>query len=224
LQSPLLRITHYMESSIADIREEYTKFGLTEEQLLDDPIQMFRQWFDEAMDSEVEVVNAMTLATADYKGRPSSRIVLLKGVDERGFQFYTNYNSRKGKELLANPYCSLTIFWNELERQVRITGKATKLPKEESDEYFHSRPRESQIGAWASHQSESLSSRKELKERYDHLEAKFDGQEVPLPEYWGGFVVAPEEIEFWQGRPNRLHDRFVYHLENGDWNYKRLNP
>ncbi|MGM0588418.1 MAG: pyridoxamine 5'-phosphate oxidase [Bacteroidota bacterium] len=213
-----------MKASIADIREEYTKSGLTEDQLLDDPFEMFDRWFDEAMSSEVELINAMTLATASQQGVPSSRIVLLKGVDERGFIFYTNYQSRKAHELLENPNCSLTIFWGELERQVRVVGKAQQISKDESREYFHSRPRESQIGAWASQQSKPLNGREELEERFKNYREKFEGQEIPLPDHWGGFVVVPSEVEFWQGRPNRLHDRFVYEQQGNSWICKRLNP
>jgi pyridoxamine 5'-phosphate oxidase len=213
-----------MKASIADIREEYTKSGLTEDQLLDDPFEMFDRWFDEAMSSEVELINAMTLATASKQGVPSSRIVLLKGVDERGFIFYTNYQSRKAHELLENPNCSLTIFWGELERQVRVVGKAQQISKDESREYFHSRPRESQIGAWASQQSKPLNGREELEARYKNFQEKFNGQEIPLPDHWGGFVVEPSEVEFWQGRPSRLHDRFVYERQGDSWICKRLNP
>jgi len=166
----------------------------------------------------------MTLATATPDGRPSVRVVLLKGFDERGFVFYTNYRGRKGRELEANPCCSLLFYWGELERQVRVEGRASQLPGEESDAYFKSRPRGSQLGAWASEQSRPISERNELEERLRELEAEYEGREVPRPPFWGGYRVEPETFEFWQGRENRLHDRLLYRRSNGNWRITRLQP
>jgi pyridoxamine 5'-phosphate oxidase len=169
-------------------------------------------------------LNAMTLATADKHGRPSARIVLLKGLDERGFMFYTNYNSRKGHELAENPEAALVFYWPEQERQVTIAGQVSKLPKAESEAYFESRPRGSQIGAWASDQSAVVGDRTELEKKWQEFEAKFP-KEVPCPEHWGGYVLAPKRMEFWQGRPNRLHDRFRYTRQNDkSWSIERLSP
>ena len=166
----------------------------------------------------------MTLATATPDGRPSARVVLLKGFDERGFVFYTNYEGRKGEELEENPYCALVFYWAELERQVRVEGRVSRVPKRESDEYFGSRPRGSRLGAWASEQSRPVGGREVLEERLRVLEAEYEAREVPRPPFWGGYRVEPEVIEFWQGRENRLHDRLVYRRSGGGWGRERLQP
>jgi pyridoxamine 5'-phosphate oxidase len=211
-------------TSLADLRREYASRALTEADAQDDPIQQFSLWFGEALKSELLDVNAMTLATATRGGEPSARIVLLKGFDEAGFVFFTNYESAKGRVLGENPRASLLIFWAELERQVRITGGVTKTSATESDTYFQSRPFESQIGAWASAQSRAVADRAALESRYAELAAKYAGGPVPLPPFWGGYRVAPESIEFWQGRKSRLHDRLVYTRRGGAWSRSRLAP
>ena len=211
-------------SAIADLRREYASRALGEEQADPDPIRQFTSWFDEAVSAQLLDVNAMTLATASSAGEPAARIVLLKGFDAHGFVFFTNYESAKGGELAANPRACLLFFWVELERQVRITGSVTKVSTAESDEYFHSRPFESQIGAWASAQSTVVTNRAALETRYAGLFAQHAGQVVPLPPFWGGYRVNPERIEFWQGRPSRLHDRLLYTRGARDWSRSRLAP
>jgi pyridoxamine 5'-phosphate oxidase len=209
----------------ARLRKEYTRAGLKEADAGSDPIEQFRSWFDEALAAGLHEPNAMTLATATPVGRPSARVVLLKGFDERGFVFYTSYEGRKGGELEANPNCSLVFYWGELERQVRVEGRASRVSEEESDEYFGSRPRGSQLGAWASEQSRPVEGRGALEERLRGLEAEYEEREVPRPPFWGGYRVEPEVIEFWQGRENRLHDRLVYRRsDNGEWGRERLQP
>jgi pyridoxamine 5'-phosphate oxidase len=211
--------------NLDDLRREYTQRGLREEDLAPDPISQFRLWFDEVAQADVREPNAMTLATATPDGRPSARMVLLKGVDTRGFAFYTNYESRKGAELSANPYAALVFFWVQLERQVRVEGGVERLSAEESDAYFASRPAGSQLGAWASQQSAALPGRGPLEARYEELRARYAGQEIPRPPFWGGFRVVPEMVEFWQGRENRLHDRLRYRRESdGSWVIERLSP
>jgi pyridoxamine 5'-phosphate oxidase len=210
---------------VARLRKEYTRTGLKESDAASDPIVQFRRWFDEALTADLHEPNAMTLATATPDGRPSARIVLLKGFDRRGFVFYTSYEGRKGGELEVNPRCALVFYWGELERQVRVEGRASRIPEEESDGYFGSRPRGSQLGAWASEQSRPVEGRGALEERLRDLEAEYEGREVPRPPFWGGYRVEPYSIEFWQGRENRLHDRLVYrHADSGEWRRERLQP
>lgn len=190
----------------------------------DDPITFFTHWLKEAEDTGVVLPESMTLATCTAKGHPSSRVVLLKEVNQKGFVFFTNYESHKARELEENPFAALLFHWNILQRQVRIEGKVERITTAESDDYFQTRGRGSRIGAWASHQSEVLNNRGELTKRVKHFEDKFNGKEVPLPEFWGGYRVIPERIEFWQGKADRLHDRFVYKLVDKTWNVSRLNP
>lgn len=213
-----------MSITIADLRKEYTLNGLDVADVAADPITQFRQWFDAALQAGIPEPNAMHLATVSPEGRPSGRIVLVKGVDERGFAFYTNYESQKGQQLTNHPMASLTFFYPELERQIRIEGRVEKVSPEESDIYFNSRPRGSQLGAWVSHQSEVIADRAVLASRQEELEAQFAGQSVPRPPHWGGFRVVPDRVEFWQGRPSRLHDRIRYRLVAGDWIIERVAP
>jgi pyridoxamine 5'-phosphate oxidase len=213
--------------SIADIRREYNLAGLRRSDLDADPIIQFGRWFEQAAarPGNLGDVNACTLATADKDGRPSVRIVLLKGVDARGFIFFTNYDSRKGSELAENPNASMVFYWPDQERQVCIAGQATKIPRSESETYFKSRPRGSRLAAWASHQGEVLANREALEKQWQELQAKYPGDDVPMPPNWGGFVLVPSRIEFWQGRPSRLHDRFRYSKQAEDkWLIERLSP
>lgn len=198
--------------------------GLHERDVTAEPFAQFTRWLNEAADAEVLDVTAMTLSTSTADGRPSSRVVLLKGIDERGFVFYTNYESRKGMELAVNPRASLLFFWHELVRQVRIEGAVARVPVAESAAYFKTRPFESQIGAWASNQGSVIANRDELDSRFNELKAEYDGREVPLPPYWGGYVLQPDSIEFWAGRPNRLHDRLLYTRREDSWKIERLSP
>jgi pyridoxamine 5'-phosphate oxidase len=211
--------------TIPDKRQESIRFGLREEDVDPDPIRQFGRWFDEAMHCEVPEPNAMTLATASADGRPSARIVLLRGVDERGFAFFTNYESRKARELDANPRAALVFFWHQLERQVRIEGRVERVGADESDRYFQSRPATSRIGAWSSPQSEVIASREALEERCREFEHRFSDGSIARPPNWGGFRLVPETIEFWLGRPGRLHDRLRYsRREHGGWLIERLAP
>lgn len=211
--------------SIADIRKEYKMHRLVVEEVSAEAMHQFGRWWEEAVKSDIEEVNAMTLATASADGLPSARIVLLKGFSEAGFQFFTNYESFKGRQLEENPRACLVVFWKELQRQVRITGLVEKLGGKASDEYFNSRPAGSRIGALASPQSEVIQSREWLLERARQLGEKYNGTEIPRPPHWGGYLVRPVTIEFWQGRPDRLHDRLQYSLqENGNWLIERLAP
>ena len=214
-----------MSNSIADIRKDYKLQTLSEKDVLTDPFGQFDKWWGEALRADIDEVNAMTLATATADGMPDARIVLLKGFDERGFTFFTNYNSSKGMELLENPRASLVFFWKELERQVRISGLVSLVSGKESDEYFNSRPEGSRIGAWASPQSEVIESREWLEENEKKLYGQFSGASVNRPLHWGGYRVKPTRVEFWQGRPSRLHDRILFSLqENGRWKIERLAP
>jgi len=211
-------------TKIADLRQEYARESLDEHKVALDPIAQFSRWFQEAMGSACAEPNAMTLATAEQDGRPSARIVLLKGFDARGFVFFTNYRSRKGRELALNPQGALLFHWIELERQVRIEGDVEMVAREESDEYYASRPLGSRLGAWASPQSEVIARREELQSRLSEVSAKF-GDDPPRPEHWGGYRLAPDVVEFWQGRPNRLHDRVRYIRESATvWKIERLAP
>ncbi len=211
---------------MADIRKEYTLKELNTVTTSDDPFAQFQHWFDEAVAAQVIEVNAMHLATVSAEGRPSGRIVLLKGLDTKGFVFYTNYVSRKGKEIGTHEFASLTFFWPELERQVRIEGQVEKVTDTESDLYFQSRPRSSQIGAWTSSQSSVIDSREVLDEKQRQLEQLYGTDRlIPRPPHWGGYRVFPDRIEFWQGRPSRLHDRILYTLQPGHtWLKQRLSP
>jgi len=206
-------------------RKEHNRSSLLEERVDPDPIRQFVVWFDEASESGIPESNAMALATATPDGRPSARMVLLRGVDERGFAFFTNYESRKARELEANPRAALVFFWHDLERQVRVEGRVERVAGEESDEYFQSRPTGARIGAWASPQSEVVASRGFLDSRFGALESQYPEGEIPRPANWGGYRLVPDSIEFWQGRPNRLHDRLRYSKrEQGGWLIERLAP
>ena len=212
-------------TSLADIRKEFRQKTLEIEDVAKDAMQQFDFWWQEAMKSNLEEVNAMTLATASADGLPSARIVLLKGYHAGGFQFYSNYESFKGRQLKENPRACLVFFWKEIERQVRITGLVEKLTEKESDHYFNSRPAGSRIGAWASPQSEVIENSIWLINRAKQFEARFRENNIPRPAEWGGYLVKPVTIEFWQGRPNRLHDRLQYSLlDNGEWQIERLAP
>lgn len=210
--------------AIADIRTEYRRHSLSEQDVAADPIVQFTRWFDEAVNAAVVEPNAMCLATATPDASPSARMVLLKGFDARGFVFYTDYRSRKGQELADNPRASLCFFWAELERQVRINGAVQRVSRAESDEYFQSRPLPSRVGAWTSHQSMVLIDRTALEQQLAANDARFAGGQVPLPEHWGGFRIIPEELEFWQGRESRLHDRIQFRRDAGVWVKRRLSP
>ncbi len=208
-----------------DLRVDYGRGHLLEADAPADPFSLFTRWFADAQAAGVPEANAMTLATADATGRPGARIVLLKSCDDRGFVFYSNYASRKGRELAANPRASLCFFWQPMERQVRVDGAVERVSRAESDEYFHSRPVGAQIGAWVSHQSSVIRSRDELEAKEAELVARFTGGPVPLPDFWGGYRVIPMEVEFWQGRPSRLHDRLRYRRPpGGAWALDRLSP
>ena len=214
-----------MPATIADIRKNYSQKKLSEKKADANPMKQFAKWWKQAVDSKIDEVNAMTLATASATGMPSARIVLLKSVSADGFIFFTNYNSHKGKELEENPFACLVFFWKELERQIRITGTIEKVSAAESDEYFHSRPVGSRIGAWASPQSSVITSRETIEANIVKYEQEFAGTEITRPPHWGGYIVRPTLIEFWQGRPNRLHDRLQYSkLQSDMWNIERLAP
>ena len=213
-----------MPQSISDIRSDYRARVLNESDADPNPITQFDHWFSEAITAEIPDPNGMTLATATADGVPSARIVLLKGFDERGFVFFTNYLSRKGSELAENPHAALVFWWVELQRQVRIVGVVTRIDPAESDAYYASRPLESRLGAWASEQSRAIGSRSVLEERFAELQKEYPDGDIPRPPHWGGFRLAPTEIEFWQGRTSRLHDRLRYTLVEGIWGVERLSP
>jgi pyridoxamine 5'-phosphate oxidase len=213
-----------MPTSVADLRREYARARLDETNVSPDPITEFARWFDEAVKAEVQEPNAMTLASVSAEGMPSARIVLLKGFDERGFVFFTDYRSQKGSELEQNPRAALVFYWPELERQIRITGATAPVPRDESEAYFRTRPRGSRISAWVSHQSQVIASRKLLEDRIPELERKYPADDIPLPPYWGGLRVVPGAIEFWQGRTSRLHDRIRYTRSRDRWRIERLSP
>ena len=214
-----------MHNNIADIRRDYSHKSLSESDVDANAIRQFEKWWHEAVSSKIDEVNAMTLATASIDALPSARIVLLKEFNEKGFVFFTNYESYKAQQLAENPKACLVFFWKELERQVRITGLIEKINGKQSDEYFQSRPESSRIGAWASPQSRVIEDRQWLDEKFNELVNKMEGTAIPRPPHWGGYIVKPVVIEFWQGRPSRLHDRIQYTLEeNGEWKIERLAP
>ncbi|MDZ8134626.1 MAG: pyridoxamine 5'-phosphate oxidase [Nostoc sp. DedQUE04] len=214
-----------MDKIVAGLRKDYTLEGLSELEVELNPFIQFKKWFDQALAAQLPEPNAMTIATATPDGKPSARMVLLKDFDERGFTFFTNYNSHKGQELAENPQAALVFWWAELERQVRISGYVEKVSETESDQYFHSRPANSRLGAWVSNQSEVIESREVLERRLQEFQSKYENQEIFRPSHWGGLRVIPTEIEFWQGRPSRLHDRLLYsRLDNGTWKIERLSP
>jgi pyridoxamine 5'-phosphate oxidase len=208
---------------LAGLRRDYSGKELTKSVVNPDPIVQFSTWLDEALSSEITDANAMVVSTVNAGCRPSSRVVLLKGLDDRGFVFFTNYESRKGADLADDPNISLTFFWPQLQRQVHVSGIAEKISQQESETYFKSRPLDSQIGAWASHQSSVIESRAALEKSFEEIRKRF-GDGVPLPPFWGGYRVMPSKIEFWQGRASRLHDRIVYTREKGTWTIERLSP
>ena len=212
-----------MDKNLSELRRDYSLQELSESSVATDPFVQFRNWFEEYLNSAPLEPNAFVLSTADADCRPSSRVVLLKGFDPRGFVFFTNYESKKARDLDANSNAALNFFWPELERQVRVAGIAEKTSAEESESYFESRPTASRIGAWASKQSGILSDRKELEERFDEIRARFD-DEIPCPPFWGGYRIVPTSFEFWQGRPSRLHDRICYERDDTAWKIFRLYP
>jgi len=214
-----------MPPDLTGLRNEYAAHGLRRADLHSDPLQQFGAWFAAALAADIRDVNAMSLATATPDGKPSVRIVLLKGFDERGFAFFTNYDSEKGRQLEANPSAALVFYWVQLERQVRISGIVEKTSREDSAAYFHSRPVGSRLGAWASKQSEVVDARQVLDSRLTEMTERFENGDIPLPPHWGGYRVKPDKMEFWQGRPNRLHDRFRYlRRADGAWQIDRLAP
>ena len=209
---------------IDSIRKEYTQESLDTQDVDQNPITQFKKWLEEAIQAEVLEPTAMTVSTVSKEGKPHSRILLLKGLDERGMVFYSNFESEKGQDMRTNPFVGLNFFWAELERQVRVEGKVSQISQEESETYFKSRPRGSQIGAWVSPQSQEIPSRDFLEERIKEISAKYEGQDVPMPAHWGGYLLKVNKLEFWQGRPSRLHDRIVYQLEGDKWRIFRLAP
>jgi pyridoxamine 5'-phosphate oxidase len=213
------------ELPVAHLRKEYSLGDLTLKDLDPDAIRQFQKWLETALQAGVPEPNAMTLATVDEHGQPSARVVLLKGIDARGFAFFTNYKSRKGRELAKNPHAALVFYWTELERQVCVAGQVERLSRAEAQAYFASRPRGNRLGAWVSKQSTVIANREVLEAKLAELEKQYPGQDIPMPEAWGGYILNPSRIEFWQGRPNRLHDRFLYtRLSSGGWRIERLSP
>ncbi len=213
-----------MRDSLANLRLNYTQSGLLEKDMASHPFEQFRHWLTQAIAADILEPNAMTLATLSPEGTPIARIVLLKFLDEQGFVFFTNYNSAKGQQLQAHGACSAVFWWGALERQVRIEGQAEKIDPQESDAYFQSRPRDSQLGAWASPQSQVIGDRQLLETRLEEVTAQFAEQSIPRPSHWGGFRIIPKTIEFWQGRPSRLHDRIQYYQGGNEWKKQRLAP
>jgi pyridoxamine 5'-phosphate oxidase len=213
-----------MDTRIAALRREYAKEALDEQSVAPDPIMQFRIWFDQALEARIADANAMTLATVSQDGRPSARVVLIKDISDEGLSFFTNYLSAKARDLEAVPYGALVFYWAELERQVRFEGPVERVPDRVSDEYFATRPRASQIGAWASAQSEVVESRAALEKELAQLDQRYAEGEVPRPDHWGGYILKPESAEIWQGRPGRLHDRIRYTLEDEAWRVERLAP
>lgn len=213
-----------MTTTLGDLRRQYALARLDQSTLQRDPVAQFAGWFADAQRAQLPEPNAMTLATADKFGRPSARIVLLKQIDQRGLVFFTDYRSRKARELTANPFVALAFLWRELERQVRVEGSAQRVSPEESAEYFRTRPLGSRVGAWASEQSSVLADRSVLERECARIEAMYPDDEIPCPPHWGGFRVVPDRFEFWQGRENRLHDRFRYAREGDGWRIERLAP
>lgn len=214
-----------MDTSVANLRKEYTCQGLNEVDADPNPFHQFKLWFDQARSAQLPEPNAMTIATASLDGIPSARLVLLKDYDQRGFVFYTNFDSEKGQQLLLNPWGALAFWWAQLERQVRITGRVEQVSEAEADEYFQSRPKGSQLGAWASDQSQVIPNREVLEQRLQQLKDEYENKAVMKPPHWGGFRVIPDQIEFWQGRPSRLHDRLRYDRDaDGGWKMQRLSP
>jgi pyridoxamine 5'-phosphate oxidase len=214
-----------MDKTIASLRQDYTLQGLSKTDVNSNPFVQFKEWFDQALSADILEPNAMTVATTTTSGKPSARMVLLKDFDDRGFVFYTNYNSQKAQELAENPQAALVFWWAELQRQIRICGYVEKVSDTEADKYFYSRPFNSRLGAWASNQSEVIEDREVLEKHLEELKQKYHNQEVPRPPHWGGIRVIPTEIEFWQGRSSRLHDRLIYRRDVDDsWKIERLSP
>ena len=214
-----------MDKNIANLRQDYTLQGLSETEIDSNPFAQFEEWFSQALNADILEPNAMMVATTTPEGKPSARMVLLKDFDERGFVFYTNYNSHKAQELAENPQAALVFWWAQSQRQVRICGRVEKVSDSESDEYFYSRPFSSRLGAWASNQSEVIESREVLEQQLEELKEKYQDREIPRPPHWGGIRVIPAEIEFWQGRSSRLHDRLVYRrMEDNSWKIEQLSP
>lgn len=209
---------------LSKMRQEYHSDSLNEEEMKKNPFEQFGIWLNAAIEANLCEPNAMTVATASMDGKPSARVVLLKGIEKEGFIFYTNYTSRKGKELLANPYAAAVFDWHEMGRQVRIEGNVKKIDDEDSDAYFNVRPEDAKIGAWASPQSQVIRNRNELENAWKEFAEQFLGKKIPRPPHWGGFIILPSRIEFWQGRPNRMHDRIVYEQTKNGWLWQRLAP
>lgn len=214
--------------NLQELRQHYTKGGIEESQLPNDPMQLFREWLQQAIEAKAPEPNAMILSTLDEEGHPDARTVLLKGIEGRTIQFFTNYESDKGRQLATHPFVAVTMWWEVLERQIRLKGSVERMSRQESEAYFQTRPRESQLGAWASAQSTVVANRNELEQTFHHMESKFLDKEIPMPEFWGGYRITISQIEFWQGRPGRLHDRIRYRIKAEEtaisWVRERLSP